>query len=207
MYDFHILTIGHLSRKTLCTSVLLRGYLNILVDPSLEPEEMEKLLYERTGLRQNNIDVVFVTHGHEDHFVGIEHFQRARWFISRSELEEMKQSADERLLALAKKFEPCGPNTATELIAGLDFTPLPGHTPGSTGILFNSPDHLGNKVRVCICGDAVKTRGHFNQSLGHINSVDSEEALSSIQRIAELADIVVPGHDNYFLTRSGQNIT
>ena len=202
MYEYQILTIGHLPPEGFfeetenqpfpgagCTSTLLRGYLNILVDPSLPPDEMEKLLFNCSALGQKDIDVVFVTHGHEDHIAGIEHFQRARWFIDRAELEVMKQSADERLLALAKKFEPCGPNTSTELIAGLKFIPFPGHTPGSTGIVFNSPGGQNGSLRVCIAGDAVMTRDRFDQ------------ASPANQKIAGLADIVVPGHDNYFFTK------
>jgi glyoxylase-like metal-dependent hydrolase (beta-lactamase superfamily II) len=71
---------------------------------------------------------------------------------------------------------------------------LPGHTKGTTGMFFDTEDG-----RVCVCGDAAMTRDFFNSRLGYYNSVDFDLASVSIKKIAESADLVVPGHDNYFL--------
>ena len=205
MLEFHVLTIGRFSRNkfwgeldtqayrdALCTSTLVKGKQNIVVDPSLPPDEMAKTLYNRSGLRPENVDIVFVTHKHGDHYVGIELFEKARWLISEIELEDMKKSDDKRVLELTKKLEICSPDAA----AGLEFIAIPGHTKGMTGLVFDTVDG-----KVCVCGDAVMTRDFFNSRLGYYNSVDFEESTASINKMAGLFDIVVPGHDNYFLNK------
>jgi len=205
MYTFHLLTLGQFSRnrfwgeldtqsyrEPICTSTLVKGKINLVVDPSLPPDEMAKVLYNRTGLRPDKVDMVFLTHGHGDHHVGIELFKKARWLISGTELEAMKKSDNPHTLKLTGKLEPCGPGIAEAL---LEFVPLPGHSYGTTGVLFDTPDG-----RVCVCGDAAMTRDFYNSRLGYFNSVDFDMASESINKLAGLADIVVPGHDNYFLT-------
>jgi glyoxylase-like metal-dependent hydrolase (beta-lactamase superfamily II) len=52
---------------------------------------------------------------------------------------------------------------------------------------------------VVIAGDAVMTRDHWRERQGHHNSADLALAARSIEQLAALADIVVPGHDNYFV--------
>ena len=209
MFEFHVLTLGQFSRnkfwgeletqsyrEPICTSSLVKGKLNIIVDPSLPPAEMVKVLYNRTGLSPDKVDAVFITHGHGDHHVGIELFEKARWFMGGKELEGMKKSGNPRALELAGKLLPCGPGAAEEsFLEGLEFVSLPGHTYGTTGMLFDTADG-----RVCVCGDAAMTRDFFNSRQGYYNSVDFDMASESIKKMAGLADIVVPGHDNYFPT-------
>ena len=205
MFEFHVLTIGQFSRNkfwgeldtqsyrnAVCTSTLVKGKINIVVDPSLPSDEMAKVLYNRSGLRAENVDMVFVTHKHGDHYVGIELFEKARWIISEVELENMKKTDHKRVLELVSKFEPCRPGIAD----GLEFISLPGHTEGMTGLLFDTVDG-----KVIVCGDSVMTRDFFNHRQGYYNSVDFEVSTASINKIAELADIVVPGHYNFFLNK------
>ena len=52
--------------------------------------------------------------------------------------------------------------------------------------------------KVVIAGDAVMTRDFFAHRQGYFNSVDFALAAQTIERIATIADVVVPGHDNYF---------
>ena len=210
MFDFHVLTLGQFSRNrfwgeldsqsyrdALCTSTLVKGKYNILVDPSLPPDQMTATLFNRTGLSPDKIDIVFVTHMHGDHYVGIELFEKARWLICDIELEAMKKTDNQRVLELTKKLEPCKTDqTEGCLMEGLEFILIPGHSKGTTGMLFDSVDG-----RVCICGDAVMTRDFFNSRLGYYNSVDFDASSASIEKMAKLADIVVPGHSNYFLNK------
>ena len=205
MFEFHVLTLGQFSRnrfwgeldtqpyrEPICTSTLVKGKINIVVDPSLPVAEMAKVLFNRSGLRPDKVDMVFLTHAHGDHFVGIELFENAHWYINEIELESMKKSDSPKDLEIARKLEPCGPGLAD----GLEFIVFPGHTNGTTGMLFDTSDG-----RACICGDAVMTRDFFNNRLGYRNSLDFEKASASIEKMAGLADIVVPGHDNYFLNK------
>ena len=54
-------------------------------------------------------------------------------------------------------------------------------------------------LSVVIAGDAVATRDFWRERRGYYNCVDFELAAKSMDQIAGLADIVVPGHDNFFL--------
>ena len=73
--------------------------------------------------------------------------------------------------------------------------PLPGHTPGLAGLLFASEDGM-----VAVAGDSVMTRDFFKDRRGYYNSADFAASARSIDLLMEKADIVVPGHGNYFLT-------
>jgi glyoxylase-like metal-dependent hydrolase (beta-lactamase superfamily II) len=52
---------------------------------------------------------------------------------------------------------------------------------------------------VVVAGDAVMTRDHWCERLGHHNSADLGLAARTIGQLAAFADIVVPGHDNFFV--------
>ncbi len=51
---------------------------------------MERVLYERSGLRPDAVNRVFLTHAHGDHYVGITTFPKARWCMDVSALEHWK---------------------------------------------------------------------------------------------------------------------
>jgi glyoxylase-like metal-dependent hydrolase (beta-lactamase superfamily II) len=56
---------------------------------------------------------------------------------------------------------------------------------------------------ILIAGDVVLTRDHFESSdLGEM-PWDLEKAKVSFQDVMEIADQVVPGHDNVFVCRAG----
>lgn len=98
---WHVLTIGHLSRNKfwgesddqayrapLCTSTLIKlGDRTIVVDPGCAPNEMAHVLHQRTGLRPEAVDTVFLTHFHGDHRVGITAFPQARWCMAAYEIQ------------------------------------------------------------------------------------------------------------------------
>ncbi|MDR3139279.1 MAG: MBL fold metallo-hydrolase [Treponema sp.] len=203
MFEFHILTLGRFSRNrfwgeletqayrdALCTTALIKGKQHILTDPSLPPGEMAKVLFDRSGLRPGAIGAVFITHHHGDHFVGLELFEKARWYMGALELAAMKESQDARTRELAGNIIPLEQG----VLEGIEPFPLPGHTSGSMGLLFESPDG-----RVIVSGDAVMSRDFFRHEAAYFNAVDPEQSRRSIRKIAESADIVVPGHDNYFI--------
>ena len=91
-----IVTVGNLSRNRywsesenratrtpLCTSTLVQGAgLRLLVDPPIgDPERMAAEQNRRTGLKIADIDAVFVTHEHGDHWAGLELFPGA-WYAA-----------------------------------------------------------------------------------------------------------------------------
>ena len=203
---WHILTIGHLSRNKfwgesddqayrtpLCTSTLIRhADRTIIVDPSCPPDEMIRVLHQRTGLLPDAVDTVFLTHFHGDHRVGITAFPQARWCMAGADIHDWitqlaPDSHEQRLLA---RFEP----VVDDLAPGIALLPTPGHSSAHTSLVFTSAD-----MRVVVAGDAVMTRDFFLAQDVYFNTVDRSAAVQSIAAIADQADIIVPGHDNYFV--------
>jgi glyoxylase-like metal-dependent hydrolase (beta-lactamase superfamily II) len=202
MADFVVLVIGRFTRNkfwgeletqayrdVLATSTLIRGKKNIVIDPSLPPEQMAKVLYDRSGLRPDAVDAVFMTHHHGDHHVGLELFFNAPWYMGAVDLEELKNTQNGRDLELSKRIQPAGP----DLFEDVELVPLPGHTMGVTGLLFES--YCG---KVLVCGDSVMCREFFEHDEGYFYSVDLKLSSESIKKARSLADYIVPGHDNYF---------
>lgn len=195
-----VVTVGNLARNrywgevpptqyrpTLCTSTLIQGEgFRLLTDPSLaDAAQMTVELDRRSGLKISAIDSIFVTHHHGDHWAGLAHFPAARWFAAADVAAEINRTGK-----LPKPVEPAG----GPVFEAISLVPTPGHTQSHHSLRF---DCAG--FSVVIAGDAVMTRDHFPDRLGHHNSVDLAAAARSIDRLAGLADIVVPGHDNYFL--------
>ena len=205
-----VLTIGHLSRNRfwgeddatarrspLCTSVLLRcaPEETILVDPPLPPDEMAGLLDRRAGITPADVTRIFLTHFHGDHRIGLDAFPDVPWQMSDREFvywdtRLAKDAPERRLLA---RITPV-PAEGGRLVSGVTTIHLPGHTPGLTGLRFDDPD--GN--RVVIAADAAMTRDFFEARAGYFNSDDFEQCAQSIDRLRAEADVIVPGHDNFF---------
>jgi glyoxylase-like metal-dependent hydrolase (beta-lactamase superfamily II) len=53
--------------------------------------------------------------------------------------------------------------------------------------------------RVVIAADVAMNRAFFEDRRGYFNSADMALAAQTIDTLAQSADIIVPGHDNYFL--------
>ena len=75
----------------------------------------------------------------------------------------------------------------------------PGHTPGHASLLLESEGR-----RIVVAGDAAMTADFFRHRDYYFNTADPAAAVRSIDAIAGVADIVVPGHDNHFLNRKSR---
>ena len=128
------------------------------------------------GIQPNEIGTVLLSHLHIDHVGGLldranqkSIFPRARIFISEREIDFWRgpnpdlsefqevppelidltiRCAHEALDILGKQIEPFPPGS--ELLPGVQSVPLPGHTPGQSGFLFQSEES-----RFMATGDAM----------------------------------------------------
>lgn len=195
-----VITIGNLSRNrywgesdekplrsAICTCTVISGEnFHLLVDPSLKDvTAMATELDRRTGLSVDEIDNVFITHQHDDHLFGLKHFEKARWFAGPEVADALNKSGKfDRLI------EPVG-----KMILGeIDVIPMFGHTPDSHGLRFHF-----NGFSVVVTGDAVATKDYWDGGQMYYNVIDMEESKKTLSMIRSIADIIVPGHDNYFL--------
>ena len=213
-----IISIGTLSRNPFwgetgsmrpshATTTLIRdGKKNILVDPSVPAELMAHRLDERMGLRPEQIDVVLLTNFRPAHRRGLALFKDAEWLISEAE----RQAVGAHLNALVRGGVE-GPETSYEelseeleilgrtkaaadkLFPAVHLFPSPGVTPGSASLL------VAQEQTVVVAGDAIVTREHYEEGRVYERPVDPKAARESFLEIAEVADVIVPGHGNLFL--------
>jgi glyoxylase-like metal-dependent hydrolase (beta-lactamase superfamily II) len=195
-----IITIGNLSRNrywgeseerslhaVICTTTVITGNnFHVIVDPSLKNEkEMADELKRRTGLTPDDISVVFVTHEHGDHHAGMPNFPKATWLATQLTADAINKNEK-----YAKKVVAAG-NTIFDVI---DVVPAPGHTPGTAGLRF---DYRG--LSIFVAGDSVATKDFWDEGRMYFKALDMEESKRTMKKIAAMSNIVVPGHDNYFL--------
>jgi len=198
-----VITIGNLSRNrywgesdergvrsAICSCTLIVGEdFNVLVDPSLKSEkEMAAELDRRTGLSTSEIDTVFITHTHGDHHYGLAHFPKARWLAGAEVAGGLNK---------AKRYPRLVEPADARIHGAVDVISTPGHTMDHCSLRF---DWEG--FSVVVAGDAVATRDFWVQRQGYFNAVDFGLSARTMDKLASLADIVIPGHDNYFLTLS-----
>ena len=198
--QWDVVTIGNLARNrywgesedkavrsTVCTCTVVQGDgFRLIVDPSLSnADEMFRELDRRTGLKPRDITAAFVTHEHGDHWFGLAHFSEARWFAAPAVAAALNQTRK-----LPKPVEP----VTGQLFDTVEILPTPGHTLSHHSLRFTCDGKA-----VVIAGDAEMTRDFWRERRGYYRSVDLELATKSMHEIAGLADLVVPGHDNYFL--------
>jgi len=81
-----------------------------------------------------------------------------------------------------------------KLADNLDLFPLPGYTPGTCGLLIALPAST-----VMLAGDAVATQEHFLAGQVFPESWDVNKAQESLREVYEIADLIIPGHDNIFV--------
>lgn len=197
--QWDVITLGNLSRNrywgesddkairsAICTCTVVQGEgFRLLVDPSLSnAEEMAKELDRRTGLKLRDITAVFVTHEHADHWYGLAHFPEAKWLAAPEVAAALNQT---------KKLPKPVESVTGRLFDTIDIVPTPGHTMSHHSLRL---DYDG--LSVVLAGDAVATRDFWHERRGYFNCVDFALSTKSMDKIASLADLVVPGHDNFF---------
>lgn len=212
--DFRVISIGALSRHELwqgeqsprtahATTTLIRSDDRvILVDPGLPAQVITARLNERSGLDASSITDVFLTNFRPAHRWGLMAFEHARWLISETErettgkllVEQFQREKDDQVkemlsqeIALLKRCVAAPDRLASHV----DLFPLPGFTPGTCGLLLSQVNST-----TLVAGDAVATGEHLEKGSVLKGSADIKQAQESLLEAIEIADVIIPGHDN-----------
>ncbi len=218
--EYCVVSIGALSRNRLwgelspirtahsTTTLVSTEDRMILVDPSLPGRVLEARFNERTGKHLSDVTDVFCTTLRPVHSRGADALPHAKWWCIEEELETYREyllsvlgSADrlgtgdasgiEAELKRIERFSPA----PVEFAKQVQVYPMHGASAGSAGLLLTP-----TITTIVIAGDTALTAEHVN--LGQIwkGCANTEQALQSLQDLLELADIIVPGHDNVMVS-------
>ena len=198
-----------------------------MIRPS-PPQILEARLFERTGLLPGAITHVFLTNWRPAHRRALPLFGQAKWLMFELEIQAAQRALDDIVTraqrelhtgsgsrpSAAERAEDAGQSMADveallsseaallkrvdpapdEIIENVDLFPLPGYTEGQAGLLVTTPMNS-----LMIAGDAVPTAEHFSAGQVFPDCWDLELAKQSLTEMYEIADLVIPGHDNLFL--------
>jgi len=214
--EYSIISIGTLSRNRLwgestavrtahaTTTLITDGDRRILVDPSLPGRILEARFNERTGGTLADITDVFCTTLRPVHRRGLDALGGADWYCSEIEIETYGRhlqgllESSERLdsdgagsvradMEMVARFKPAPEQFSPQV----HLFPLPGASVGSAGLLLASPTNT-----ILLTGDAVVTTEHFRRGQVWQGCADIRQAMDSLQDLIEIADTIIPGHDN-----------
>ncbi|HZK67288.1 MAG TPA: N-acyl homoserine lactonase family protein [Chloroflexota bacterium] len=156
------------------------------------------------GVGPEQIDLVIVTHLHWDHAANLHRFPRARWVVQREELRYAAAPLPPHAWAYqvlpslplqSKQFDVIEGDK--ELAPGVSVHLTPGHTPGLQGVAVRTEGGTyyiaSDNVPLFEMWDAMERYGvpHWPNSI----HVDLESYFSSLRRIEQLGDTILPGHD------------
>jgi glyoxylase-like metal-dependent hydrolase (beta-lactamase superfamily II) len=194
MNSIDVLVLGYLERfedgsvnlkETWSTSSLIRtddGHV-IVVDTSSDfMRSPIKSAFKQIGkIFPDDVDMVVLTHCHTDHIGNVSLFKNAAVYVHEGE---------ECTIPNAKIVKE-----DTEIAKGVRLVHTPGHSDGSMSV-FVEADR-----RYAIVGDAAPLKDNFTKRIIPALHTDAEAARASLEKIAEWADVIVPGHDKPFKVR------
>lgn len=155
------------------TVTALIGERLTLIDTSSK-DNRQKLLesLKLKNIDPNDVDSLILTHTHEDHISNMDLFPNAEIFAH--ELEKP-----------SFPFTPV--KEGDEVFPGILVMHTPGHTSGSISILVE-------EERCIIAGDAIPTEDNVFKNVPPGLCINRELAVSSMQRILNNAESIIPGH-------------
>lgn len=197
--------------------LLLQGSVNVLVDTSFgsateiaaaypqdlwrDSSEEPLQLLSQFDLAPGDIDLVIHTHLHYDH-VGNNHlFESATKLAQKHELEYAEHPSvpimEKEYFVESHGFPSQFDRSAISAVEGdqtvmpgLDLLSLPGHTPGSQGLLIETASGA-----LCYPGDLVMVTENMSEETPVGLHTDLQECENSRKKVIALDARVIPSHD------------
>ncbi len=153
------------------------------------------------GVDPRDVEFVLLTHLHWDHAGNCDLFPEAKILVQEAEL---RYAIAPGRFFRRSFLSPLGgwgvppyvvPNLdvvagTTTIAPGVRVEPVPGHTPGSQAVVVTTTDGV-----FAIGGDAVSTYENVEADIPPGFHTDVDAAVTSIDRLAGLADSLLPSHD------------
>lgn len=154
------------------------------------------------GVDPESIDTLILTHLHWDHAYGVKHCPNAKVIVQKEELffavdpthkdaKIYETTIKDRLpyfFAYYNRLEVVEGDV--EIEPGISVVTLPGHSPGSHGVLVDTA-----KGKYLIAGDIINVLENLTERTPGSLYTDMEVCQKSFAKAAEVADVVLPAHD------------
>jgi N-acyl homoserine lactone hydrolase len=163
-------------------------------------EEPARLL-AAIGVKPDEVDCVVCTHLHYDHCGSNRLFPQAPVYVQRPELEYALNPVS--ILMQREFFSPSGGFRPPyeqkqlrlvegdhEIADGVEILSLPGHTPGSQGVVVRT-----SNGPISIAGDLVMVRENFEENIPVGLHTDVDACYQSLAKLRARTDQVLPTHD------------
>ena len=185
------------------------GEKNILVDTGLEqfvvPEDLGKtygfdvIEFEEAlatvQLKPDDIDVIIHTHLHNDHCENDYKCSNAKVYVQKAEMDFFRDPhpLDHRYYSdVLDGVDVVEVDGDANILDGIDVIFSPGHTVGGQSVSINTSEGKAIITGFCCNDKNFPKTGPAIAPGVHINAT---EAYDSIQKIKEMADILIPLHD------------
>jgi len=171
------------------------------------PEQHPLAALEAAGVDPADVGTVINTHLHWDHCSNNHLFPNARVMVQKAELAYAVDPLEPNLAAFERQpgvtpawVRALGQVTTVDgdadIVPGVSVVHLPGHTPGSQGVLVEG----GSGQRHLLAGDCVDLHANWegDEKLSHIPSgsfTDLAAYMESFRKIERLDATVIPSHD------------
>lgn len=161
--------------------------------------DIRKRIEER-GVKAEDIDILVLSHFHEDHVYNFDYFKKARILLHAKEAEWVESDPDAwsvpkflyPVLVATGRLELISKDI--EIAPGVSTLFTPGHTPGGMSLVLRDK---GMPITV-VAGDAVKNLTEL--ATGKVAmSWNNDISAQSIAKIRDIAEIVIPGHDRILM--------
>jgi glyoxylase-like metal-dependent hydrolase (beta-lactamase superfamily II) len=169
------------------------------------PDEDPMHALKSVGIEPQNVTRIILSHAHFDHVGYIDHFPKAKIYFHQKEFDwvmdlpswavgygpfstnKIKKVKDQLVLIDQDEYE---------VLPGINAIYVGGHSAGSLAVTVNT------KVgKVCICGDNCFLYKNIEEKLPIGLTNNLYESIAFIEKLPELGDILIPGHDPQFFER------
>jgi glyoxylase-like metal-dependent hydrolase (beta-lactamase superfamily II) len=178
-----------------CSVTLVRASRNILVDAAQvgHRQILVQKLAEK-GLKPDDIDIVFLTHGHWDHVLNVDVFPHATFLIHPLERAYIRNphqhdwATPVYTSAVLESYRLQEVKEGEEIDDGVRVIDSPGHSRGSMSLLVNTAAGVA-----AITGDALVSTWSVRTGLPRLIFWDEPQAKDSIRKLLDQAQLFYPG--------------
>jgi glyoxylase-like metal-dependent hydrolase (beta-lactamase superfamily II) len=173
-------------------------------DVSMEKIQTLEEGLAKVGLKPADIDIVIVTHMHEDHVMLAREYPNARLIVQKAELEFARNPHPVQAFSYLKDpFDDVNWEVIEgdrEIVEGVRVVLTPGHCPGAQSVVVDTA-----KGRAVISGFCC-VEANFHPPMDLDMAVlptgivlDTIESYESVLKVKGLADILIPVHSDAFI--------